>query len=238
MNQKNILARAIKMVTMKESIEMRSGILTFNSSLRNILDRYKVEYRTFKGAVIDLETEERPFLDELCGAARYKNCSVCCGILDKNKVEIIAKTYNVSDDLFVRVVDEKVKRISHPYYAFNVGCDMALLSKLLGREIRFDRELQKKQYESKRNAVQTLGMPNFDDPFNGDGRLAAKAWTKHVETHEKGCVENIIAHNCACLLKEYSILVRRGYREIEPSSCKAFFEGKNELVFEDCARTL
>lgn len=225
------------LVTMKESVEMRSGILTSASSLRKILDRYEVEYRAFEGVVIDLETEEGPFLDELCGADRYRNCSVCCGILNKNKVEIIAKTYNASDDLFVQAVDEKVKRISHPYYAFNVGCDMALLSKLLGREIRFDRELQC-DYERKRDAVQTLGIPNFDDPFNGDGYLAAKAWTKHLETHETGCVENIMAHNCACVLKEYSILVRRGYREIELSSCKAFFEGKNELVFEDCVRTL
>lgn len=227
---------------MKESIEMRSGILTFNSSLRNILERYGVGYKTFEGVVIDLETDEQDFLDELHGADRYMNHSaVCCGILDKSKIEIIAKTCDVSDELFVQAVDEKVKRISHPYCAFNVGCDMALLSKLLGREIRFDRELQKElqnRHESKRNAVQTLGIPNFDDPFNGDGRLAAKAWTKHSETHETSYVENIIAHNCACVLTEYSILVRRGYREIEPSSYKAFFEGKNELVFEDCARTL
>ena len=217
---------------------MRSGILTLDLSLRNILERHKIEYKAFEGAVIDLETEEQPFLDELCGAARYRNCSVCCGILDKNKVEIIAKTHNVSDDLFVQAIDEKVKRTNHPYYAFNVGCDMALLSKLLGKEIRFDRELQEKEYERKRDAVRNLGIPNFDDPFNGDGYLAAKAWTKHLETHETSYVDNIMAHNCACVLKEYSILVRRGYREIESSSYKAFFEGKNKLALEDCVRTL
>ena len=211
--------------------EMRSGILTLRSPLRNILERYGVEYTTFKGAVIDLETDERNFLDECHGADRYKNhCAVCCGILDKNTVEIIAKTCNASDELFVQAVDEKLRRTNHPYYAFNVGCDMALLTKLLGREIRFDRELQN-EYESKRYVVQNLRIPNFDDPFNGWGYLAAKEWTKHLETRETDCVKRIIAHNLACVLKEYNILMRRGYRGIEPSSYEAFFEGKNDLVF-------
>lgn len=213
-------------------IEMRSGILTFKSSLRNILERYGVEYKTFEGAVIDLETDERNFLDELHGADRYKrHCAVCCGILDKNEVEIIAKTCNASNELFVQAVDEKLRRTDRPYYAFNVGCDMALLTKLLGREIQFDRELQQYERESKRDAVKNLGVPNFDDPFNGLGYLAAKEWTKHLETHETDCAKRIVAHNLACVLKEYTILVRRGCRGIEPSSYKAFFEGKNDLVF-------
>lgn len=214
-----------------QNIAIRSGILTFKSPLRNILEKYGIEYETFEGAVIDLETDERNFLDELHGADRYKNhCAVCCGILDKNKVEIIAKTCNASDELFVQAVDEKLGETSHPYYAFNVGCDMALLSNLLGREIRFDRELQY-EYERKRDVVQNFRIPNFDDPFNGLGYLAAREWTKHLETRETPCVKRIIAHNLACVLKEYNILMRRGYREIEPSSYKAFFEGKNELVF-------
>jgi len=212
-------------------IEMRSGILAFKSPLRNILEKYGVEHKTFEGAVIDLETDERNFSDELQGADRYKNhCAVCCGILDKNKVEIIAKTCNASNELFVQAVDEKVRGTNHPYYAFNVGCDMALLTKLLGREIQFDRELQN-EYESKREVVQNLRIPNFDDPFNGLGYLAAKEWTKHLETRETDRVKRVIAHNLACVLKEYNILIRRGYRRIEPSSYKAFFEGKNELVF-------
>ena len=226
------------MVTMKKSIEMHSGLLTFNSSLRSILDKYEVEYRAFEGAVIDLETDERDFFDGLYGADRYKNHSaVCCGILDKSEVEIVAKTRDASHELFVQAVDEKVKRTSQPYYAFNVGCDMALLSKLLGREIRFDREL-KIGYGSKRDVVQNLGIPNFDDPFNGLGLLSAKEWTKHLETREIDRVRRIITHNLACVLKEYSILVRSGYREIEPSSFKAFFEGKGDLIFENCVRTL
>jgi len=227
------------MVTMKESIEMRSGLLTFNSSLRSILDRYEVEYRAFEGGVIDLETNEKDFLDGLYGADRYENhYAVCVGILDKSKVEIIAKTYNASDELFVQTIAEKVERTSHPYYAFNVGCDMALLSKLLGREIRFERELRN-DYERKREVEQNLGIPNFDDPFNGLGILAAKEWTKHLETRKIDCVERIIAHNLACVLKEYSVLVRRGYREIKSSSCKAFFEGKSDLVLEElCTKPL
>ncbi len=222
-----------------KSIEMRSGILSFKSPLRNILGRYRVEYKTFEGTVIDLETDEQNFSDELHGAGRYKNhCAVCCGILDKNKVEIIAKTCYASDELFVQAVDEKAKGTNHPYYAFNVGCDVALLSNLLGREIRFNRELQQREYESKRDVKESLGIPNFDDPFNGYGLLATKEWTRHLETREINCVKRIVAHNFACVLKEYTILIRRGFREIEPSSYNAFFEGKNELVFGNCTRLI
>lgn len=225
-------ARALQMVAMKKRIEVRSGLLTFSSSLRGLLDRYEVVYRAFKGGVIDLETNEKAFLDELRGADRYENHSaVCVGILDKSKVEIIAKTWDASDELFIQIIDDKVKRTSHPFYAYNVGCDMALLSKLLGREIRFEREL-KIDYRGKRKVVRNLGIPNFDDPFNGAGILAAREWTRHLETHEIDCVERIFAHNLACVLKEYCILAHRGYKEIKSSSCKEFFEGRSDLVFK------
>jgi len=220
------------MIGMKRSIEVRSGLLTFSSSLRSILDRYVVEHKAFEGGVIDLETDERNFLDGLRGADRYENHSaVCVGILDGSKVEIIAKTCDASDELFVQTIDDKVKGTRHPFYAYNVGCDMALLSKLLGREIRFEREL-KIDYKGKREVVRNLGIPNFDDPFNGAGILAAREWTRHLETHEIDCVERIIAHNLACVLKEYCILAHRSYKEIKSSSCKEFFEGRSDLIFK------
>lgn len=213
-----------------------SGIMTFKSPLRGLMTGYGVEFKTFKGAVIDVETDEQNFSDELQGADRYKKHSVvCCGILDNNEVAIIAKTCNASNELFVYTVDEKIKATNHPYYAFNAGCDMALLSKLLGREIWFDHELQD-GYESKRRVEQILRIPSFNDPFDGQGLLASKEWTEHLKTQNKNCVKKIIAHNLACVLKEYTILTRRGYREIEPDSYRAFFEGKDDLVFRGLVR--
>ena len=215
-------------------IRTHSGILTLKTPLGDILQKHGVTYRTFEGAVIDLETDEQQFSNEF-GVNRYKKfCATCCGILDKNEVEIIAKSYGVSDRTFARVVERRLKKTVSPYYAFNVGCDMASISKLMGREIRFHRELQfplTHGYEKKRYVVHNLGIPNFDDPFNGEGFLAAKEWTKYLKSQDVDCVKRIIAHNLACVLKEYSILIRRGYREIEPSSYKPFFEGASELHF-------
>lgn len=214
-----------------KDVKVHSGILTVKSPLRKILKRYGIEYKSFEGTVVDVESDERPFLEKL-GADRYKNrCAVCCGFLDKSNVEIIALTCNALGERFIQIVDTKLGETSHPYYAFNSGFDMALLSKLLGRDIRFDRELQQYERQNKGYLRQKLGIPNFDDPFNDLGKLAAKEWTKHLETREIDCVKRIVAHNHACVLKEYSILVRAGYRVIETNSCKEFFKGRKEIVF-------
>lgn len=220
-------------------METQLGILTVESPLRSILERYEVEHKAFKGTIIDVETDEQPFRDE-SGAARYKNqCVVSCGILDEDKVVVTAKTCNTLDEYYIHTVDEKVRKTSHPYYAFNCGCDMAHLSRLLAREIPFDCELSlplKDKYEKKQYVAENLGIPNFDDPFNGIGKLAGVEWTKHLKTGEIDCVKRIMAHNLACVLKEYAILLRRGYREVENGSIKPFFEGTSELIYRNHKR--
>jgi len=218
-------------------VEVKHGILKLTSSLSSILTKYEVNHKGFIGAVIDLETDGQPFSDNCPGAGRCKlQCAVSCAILNEDSVEVIAKTWESPDWVFTKEVEKCLAQTKHPYYAFNSGFDVAILSKLLGKEVPFDRELQQYNFQSKRRCRQDLGIPNFDDPFHDNGRLAGLEWKKHLKTRDKECVKKIMAHNLTCVLKEYCILVRGGYRVIDQSSFKTFFEEKGDLVCGTCQK--
>ena len=218
-------------------IEIENGLLKLNASLSSILTKYNVNHKEFIGAVIDLETDGQPFSDNCHGAGRCKlQSAVSCAILNEDSVEVIAKTWESPDWVFTKEVEKGLAQTKHPYYAFNSGFDMAILSKLLGKEVPFDRELQQFDRQHKGSCRQSLGIPNFDDPFHDNGRLAGLEWKKHLKTRERERVNKIMAHNLSCVLKEYCILVRGGYREIAPSSFKTFFEEKGDLVCGTCQK--
>jgi len=218
-------------------IEIEAGILKLTSSLNSILTKYEIDHKGFVGAVIDLETDGQPFSDNCHGAGRCKlQSAVSCAILNESRVEVIAKTWESPDWVFTKEVEKGLAQTKHPYYAFNAGFDMAILSKLLGKEVAFDRELQQFDRQRKGSCRQSLGIPNFDDPFHDRGYLASEEWKKHLKTREKECVKKIMAHNLPCFLKEYCILVRGGYRVIDPNSVKTFFEEKGDLVCGTCQK--
>jgi hypothetical protein len=212
-------------------IESFSGILKYKTALPKIIEAYKTQYQNFEGAIIDLESDGAPLIDYLQGAYQYSKHSVTSfGILDKDFVEVIAKTCHATDSQFANEVEQSLQKRNHPYYAFNAEFDMALLSNLLGKEIIFDGDIMveniKKEFQ-----VRNFGISNFDDPFNGDDGLAGFSWKKHLETQETKYVHDVLAHNRACVLKEYSLLLRLGFKPIEKSSCNGFFDGKNRLFF-------
>jgi hypothetical protein len=218
-------------------VEVKHGILKLTSSLSSILTKHGINHKGFVGAVIDLETDGQPFSDEFYGVGRCKlQSAVSCAILNENRVEVIAKTWESPDGVFTKEVKKGLAQTKHPYYAFNAGFDMAILSKLLDKEVPFDRELQQFERQHKGSCRQNLGIPNFDDPFHDNGRLAGLEWKKHLKTRERECVKKIMAHNLTCVLKEYCILVRGGYRVIDPSSVKTFFEEKGDLVCGTCQK--
>lgn len=212
-------------------IEIESGILKLTSPLSSILKKYEVNHKGFVGAVIDLETDGQPFTDNCHGAGRCKlQSAVSCAILNENSIDVVAKTWESPDLAFTKEVEKGLAQTKHPYYAFNAGFDIAILSKLLSKEAQFDRELQQFEFQSKGSYRKSLGIPNFDDPFHDNGRLAGVEWKNHLKTRERECITKIMTHNLACVLKEYCILVRGGYRVIDPNSFKAFFEEKRDLV--------
>jgi hypothetical protein len=212
-------------------IENQTGILKYKIALPKIIKKYQAQYTGFDGAVIDLESDGSPFIDYLIGAYKYsKHQATSFGILDKNYVEVIAKTCQATDNQFIKEVEEALEARSRPYYAFDAEFDMTILSKLLNKEIIFDRDIMVEKIK-KESQVKTFGISNFDDPFNGDCAQAGFSWKKHVETKDVKHVHNIIAHNCACVLKEYSLLLCNGFKPIESNSCNDFFDGKNFLFF-------
>jgi len=115
-------------------IEIENGILRLNASLRSVLTKYAVNHKGFIGAVIDLETDGQPFSDNCHGAGRCKlQSAVSCAILNEDSVEVIAKTWESPEGVFPKEVEKSLAQTKHPYYAFNAGFDMAILSKLLGK---------------------------------------------------------------------------------------------------------
>lgn len=176
-----------------------------------ILKHREVIHSDFDGTIIDIETIGK-------FNARYRDTDdvreyeyiqqVIFGYMNRHALTI----------LYVRAVDEinelnervssLISNLNKPFYAFNTIFERAVLYHGLGRELRFDGELQAEKYESKASVVSALGIPNYDDPFFDRGILCMQAW-------ESGQFDKAVAHNRACLLKERDILLRRGFREPE-----------------------
>jgi hypothetical protein len=214
-------------------IEQR--ILTLKLPLKEVWEAYTLPKVTFMGAVIDIESDEQPFMDSFRGAHRYRNFNaVCCGFLDSNLMEIIGRTDTKSDKFFKEAVASRLDGTIEPYYAFNAGFDMAVLSRLLGRNVNFHGELRPVLKWKKEYYRRDLVIPSFDDPFGGEGKLASAEWTSYLKTGNIDSIKKIMAHNAACVCTEYSMLTRKGYKAIQQLSCQEFYDGKSELACDDC----
>ena len=160
----------------------------------------------FEGTVIDIETVGG-FLNQYHDSRRYKNIRlVIFGFINSNGLCICcAKGMEALTELNTKT-EELIELLQKPFYAFNCEFERSVLFYMLGRKIDFGRELNNEKYESKANAVQSLRIPNYDDPFNDNGKLCMTAW-------EQGEYDKAIVHNRACLLKERDILIKRAFRE-------------------------
>ncbi len=159
-----------------------------------------------KGTIIDIETVG-DFNNIYGDSRRYANIvSVIVGYIDNERLLIycaMGKDEILELKLLTR---ESIKKLKKPFYAFNVEFEMCVFYHHVGIEEIFDGELNLEKYEKKSNAVRTLRIPNYDDPFFDNGFLCKEAW-------ENNEYDKAIAHNRACLLKERDILLKRGFRE-------------------------
>jgi len=167
----------------------------------------------FKGTIIDIETVgefgEAPYSqDKEDYLARYRDIRITTvGILAGGKLQIFAAkgVEHLAD--FQRNAIMFMSRLTGPLHAFNKAFEEACFYWNSGREIlAIDRDIQMTRGEKKEAVVRGLGLPGYDDPFNGEGRLCVRAF-------QSGKVGDVIRHNRACLLKEYGILKKRGARE-------------------------
>jgi hypothetical protein len=160
----------------------------------------------FEGTIIDIETIgefARNFSDSRQFA---KIRPFIFGYIGGKGLRIVYAEKPQGLELLGQKILPLLNGLQRPFYAFNASFEMGVLFHSLKVETLFDAELNKEKFEPKRNAVQRLCIPQYDDPFNDNGLLCIKAW-------EKGEIGKAVAHNRSCLLKERDILLKRGCRE-------------------------
>ena len=160
----------------------------------------------FEGTIIDLETIgefDRGYDD----SRQYRNViPVIFGFITKDGIRIIcAKNTDSIPKLKTNII-ETLSSLERPFYAFNTNFERGVLFHNINKKIEFERELNLERYEKKMATIQSLKIPNYDDPFNDNGFLCSQSWLKRE-------IDKAISHNRSCLLKERDILSKRGFRE-------------------------
>ena len=155
---------------------------------------------SINGTIIDFEFigEFQKFLDYRAYINIYP---VIFGTLNTNMIKIFYVKDEEDIPELLEVMNQELKSLSRPFWAFYKQCEQGIIYNRLGIPYEFW-ELNEWKFESKRSAEKKYDIPNFDDPFHGDGKLVWKAW-------EEGNIDDCVKHNRACLLKEAEIWKRR-----------------------------
>jgi len=156
----------------------------------------------FKGTVIDIETIG-DFCDQYYDSRRCQNIQqVIFGYVNNKELVIFCTKGKQAITELNSLTRQILDKLERPFYGFNTNFESSVWFHQLDKKIIFDGELQGFPRENKGNARKSLGIPNYDDPFNDNGYLCMVAW-------ERGQFDQAIAHNKACLLKERDILLKR-----------------------------
>lgn len=161
-----------------------------------------------EGIIIDIET-----IGEF--DKKYKGDSRECrniipvifGYLTKNGLKIYYVEKKNEIPQMKKFLANYIPSLNRPFYAFNCEFESSVLYHSCDLNLDFDHELNSEKYEPKRNAVRRLGIGNYGDPFDGDGKKCKEAWLRG------DAIDKCIEHNRACLLKERDILLKRGFRK-------------------------
>jgi len=170
---------------------------------------------SFQGAIVDIET-----IGEFYGPrrdvpplgsdylTRYKLMKITAvGVLSASRLTNHVANGPDCLDAFQKIAIEIMKDALKPCYAFNKSFEEGCYFWNSGKEfLHFKYELQQFPLERKENAVRSLGIDNYGDPFHGDGYRCKDAFLA-------GDLSSIINHNRACLLKEGKILEKRGAKK-------------------------
>lgn len=163
-------------------------------------------HSNFEGTIIDIETIGE-FNRSYSDSRQYADMlQVIFGYINQEHLKIYCGNDQSGISELVMLTREIIGSLGRPFYAFNSEFETGILFHHVGMEVEFDGELNSKKYESKKEVVQQLKIPNYDDPFFDSGKLCMRAWND-------GEFDKAIAHNRACLLKERDILLKRQYRK-------------------------
>lgn len=162
-----------------------------------------------KGTIIDIETIGE-FNKNYRDSRQYMSIvPVIFGYIDSESLQIHCAKKVESLEQLKKIIADELDSLDRPFYAFNSEFERGTIFHSLMKDVPFERELNKEKFEKKKDAVSNLKIPQYDDPFNDDGRLCKDAWLC-------GNIKNAIAHNRSCLLKERDILLKRGFRCPDP----------------------
>ena len=176
----------------------------------NIIKRREDVTSDFDGTVIDIETRGEPNKNRAYvifnDSRQCENMQqVILGFINRNELNIFCAKGEEGIKELVSQTKQILDSLSRPFYAFNADFESSVWFHHIGIIINFDGELQKFKFEKKAEARKSLNIPNYNDPFNDEGKLCMIAW-------ENGEFDKAIAHNRACLLKERDILLKRSFR--------------------------
>jgi hypothetical protein len=172
-----------------------------------ITHKEKVTPASFTGTIIDIETigpfENYPDDD----SRQYSKITpTIIGYITKHELNIIcAKELENLNELRAETL-KLVPSFEKPLFAFQSKFERGVFHHAYGIKLDIHGELNNKPREWKGYACSDLDIPQYDDPFNNDGKLCATAWVN-------GNHPQAIKHNRSCLLKERDILLKRSYRK-------------------------
>jgi hypothetical protein len=159
----------------------------------------------FEGTIIDLETIGS--FQNHDDSRRYKQIiPVIFGLINNKEIKILCAKNSSSIQILRSNILDIIDKLDRPFYAFNSPFEKGVLLNHLSRPIEFEKELNKEKFEKKEHIVRALNIPNYDDPFFGDGHACMMSWLR-------GDINKAILHNRSCLLKERDILLKRGFRK-------------------------
>jgi hypothetical protein len=176
-------------------ISKLSSIKVFEEEIANNLEGTVIDIETigdfckqFKGDSRECMNHKQIILGYICGP---KLC-IFCAINEQG-------IYELSN-----ITNEILSTLQKPFFAFNCSFESSVWFHQIGFKINFEGELQKYKYEKKKDAILSVSIPNYDDPFFDIGLKCIEAWNC-------GNIRDAIAHNRACLLKEKDLLLKRGF---------------------------
>ncbi len=145
----------------------------------------------FTGTILDVETTGlSPSLDRL----------ITVGILRNGESEVYQATDNSSLLDSVRPILQTLPR---PIYGFNKSFEEGFL------DIKLDRELQLRPFESKNNAIHISGV---EDPL-GHGSRVPREWDAYLVDGMRDHLDRIVAHNVADLQFELCLAIVRSWHD-------------------------
>jgi hypothetical protein len=167
------------------------------------------------GTIVDIETIGDFCYDYDDSRHYHKLRPTAFGHIDKDGLNIICARGTNGIEALKEEIKRTLPDLRSPLFAFNCCFEQGVLFHSCETKISFQGELNGEKFESKKKTVASLGIRNYDDPFNDNGLRCAQAWLN-------GQYELVIKHNRSCLLKERDILLTRRYREPDPLELCSF----------------